>query len=82
MCLGGVGGGGGVGWGGGGGWGWGGGGGGGATHYNRKGGGVWGKSIATGLGREPVGGCYSAEMRRPAIRSTAHDPILIWLRVW
>ena len=40
------------------------------------GGGVWGKSIATGLGREPVGGCYSAEMRRPAIRSTAHDPIL------
>ena len=39
-------------------------------------GGVWGKSIATGLGREPVGGCYNAEMRRPAIRSTAHDPIL------
>ena len=23
-----------------------------------------------------MGGCYSAEMRRPAIRSTAHDPIL------
>ena len=40
------------------------------------GGGGGGKSIATGLGREPVGGCYSAEMRRPAIRSTAHDPIL------
>ena len=56
----------------------GGGGGGGGGHYNRKGGGggVWGKSIATGLGREPVGGCYSAEMRRPAIRSTAHYPIL------
>ena len=35
-----------------------------------------GRSIATGLGRKPVGGCYSAEMRRPAIRSTAHDPIL------
>ena len=32
--------------------------------------------VATGLGREPVRGCYSAEMRRPAIRSTAHDPIL------
>ena len=28
------------------------------------------------LGKKPVGGCYSAEMRRPAIRSTAHDPIL------
>ena len=67
MCLG----------GGGGGGGGGGVGGGGTTHYNRKGGGgVWGKSIATGLGREPVVGCYSAEMRRPAIRSTAHDPIL------
>ena len=40
----------------------------------------WGKggggSIATGLGRKLVGGCYSAEMRRPAIRSTAHEPIL------
>ena len=23
-----------------------------------------------------MGGCYSAEMRRPAIRSTAHKPIL------
>ena len=34
-----------------------------------------GRSIATGLGRNPVGGCYSAEMRRPAIRSTAHDPM-------
>ena len=33
-----------------------------------------GRSIATGLGTKPVGGCYSAEMRRPAIRSTAHDP--------
>ena len=22
-----------------------------------------------------MGGCYSAEMQRPAIRSTAHDPI-------
>ena len=44
-----------------------------------KGGGTWGpggRSIATGLGRKPVGGCYSAEMRRPAIRSTAHDLIL------
>ena len=40
------------------------------------GGGVRGRSIATGLGRKPVGGCYSAAMRRPAIRSTAHDPIL------
>ena len=40
------------------------------------GGGGGGESIATGLGRKPVGGCYSAEMRRPAIRSTAHDPIL------
>ena len=40
------------------------------------GGGVWGRSIATGLGRKPMGGCYSAEVRRPAIRSTAHDPIL------
>ena len=41
----------------------------------------WGKgggggTIATGLGRKPVGGCYSAEMRKPAIRSTAHEPIL------
>ena len=35
-----------------------------------------GGSLATGLGRKPVGGCYSAEMRRPAIRSTVHDPIL------
>ena len=35
-----------------------------------------GRVIATGLGREPVEGCYSAEMGRPAIRSTAHDPIL------
>ena len=34
----------------------------------------WGRSIATGLSRNPVGGCYSAEMRRPASRSTAHDP--------
>ena len=31
-----------------------------------------GRSIATGLGWKPVGGCDSAEMRRPAIRSTAH----------
>ena len=54
----------------------GGGGGGDALQPKGGGGGVWGKSIATGLGREPVGGCYSAEMRRPAIRSTAHDPIL------
>ena len=41
----------------------------------------WGKgggggTIATGLGRKPVGGCYNAETRRPAIRSTAHEPIL------
>ena len=39
----------------------------------------WGKggggSIAICLGRKSVGGCYSAEMRRPAIRSTAHEPI-------
>ena len=35
-----------------------------------------GRSIATGLRRKPVGGCYGAEMRRPAIRSTAHDLIL------
>ena len=35
-----------------------------------------GRSIATGLGRKPVGGCYSAEMQRPATRSTTHDPIL------
>ena len=35
-----------------------------------------GRNIATGLGRKPVGGCDSAEMRRPAIRSTAHNPIL------
>ena len=34
-----------------------------------------GRSITTGLGRKPVGGCYSAEMRRPAIRSTAHEPM-------
>ena len=34
------------------------------------------RSIATGLGRKPVGYCYSVEMRRPAIRSTAHDPTL------
>ena len=46
-----------------------------------KGGGrARGRSIATGLGRKPVGGCYSAEMRRPAIRSTAHThaPIPFW----
>ena len=42
----------------------------------KEGGGAWGRSIAIGLGRKPVGGCYSAEMRRPAIRSTEHDPIL------
>ena len=41
-----------------------------------------GRSIATGLGRKPVGGCYSAEMRRPAIRSTAHDPILSYLSIY
>ena len=35
-----------------------------------------GGSIATGLGRKPMGGCYSAEMRRPAIKSTAHETIL------
>ena len=40
-----------------------------------------GRSIATGLGKKPVGGCYSAEMQRPAIRSTAHDPILSYRRV-
>ena len=34
------------------------------------------RSIVTGLGRKPVGYCYSVEMRRPAIRSTAHDPTL------
>ena len=39
-----------------------------------KGGGGGRRSIATGSGRKPVGGCYSAEIRRPAIRSTAHDP--------
>ena len=38
-----------------------------------------GRSITTGLGRKPEGGCYSAEMRRPAIRSTAHDPCPIRL---
>ena len=32
------------------------------------------RSIVTDLGRKPVGGCDSAEMRRPAIRSTAHAP--------
>ena len=31
-----------------------------------------GRSIATGIRRKPVGGCDSAEMRRPAIRTTAH----------
>ena len=36
-----------------------------------------GRSIATGLGRKPVGGCDSAEMWRPAIRSTAQDPICV-----
>ena len=67
---------------------WGGGGGGGGAlepkgggggvggSWGGGGGGGGGGSIATGLGRKPVGGCYSAEMRRPAIRSTAHDPIL------
>ena len=40
-----------------------------------------GRSIATGLGRKPLEGCNSAEMRRPAIRSTAHTPI-VWLRGW
>ena len=43
-----------------------------------KGVGPGGRSIATGLGRKPVGGCYSAEMWRPAIRSTAHDAILFY----
>ena len=38
-----------------------------------------GTSIATGLGRKPVGGCYSAEMARPVISSTAHDPILSYI---
>ena len=44
-----------------------------------KGGGgrAWGEEY---LGRKPVGGCYSAEMRRPAIRSTAHDPMREWVR--
>ena len=32
-------------------------------------------SIVTGLWRKPAGSCYSAEMRRPAIMSTAHEPI-------
>ena len=32
--------------------------------------------IATDLRVKSVGGCSSAEMRRPAIRSTAHSPIL------
>ena len=55
----------------------GGGGGGGGRRIRTEGGvGSGGRSIATGLGRKPVGGCYSAEMRRPAFRSTAHDPIL------
>ena len=45
------------------------------TDKNRKGGGrAWGRSVATGLEGKPVGGCHSAEMRRPAIRSTAHAP--------
>ena len=44
-----------------------------------KGGRAWGEELATGLGKKPVGGCYSAEMRRPAIRSTAHDPILVYI---
>ena len=39
------------------------------------GGRAWGRSIATGLGRKPVGGYNSAEIRRPVIRSTAHEPI-------
>ena len=30
----------------------------------REGGRTWGMSVVTGLGRKPVGGCYSAEMRR------------------
>ena len=45
------------------------------------GGRAWGRSIAIGSGKKPVGGCYSAKMRRPAIRSTAHDPILSSLNV-
>ena len=49
-----------------GGWGWGGG----------DGCRALGERKATGLGRKSVGGCYSAEMRRPVIRSTAHEPIL------
>ena len=32
-------------------------------------------SVATDLSVKSVGGCDSAEMRRPAIRSTAHSPI-------
>ena len=58
--------------------GWGGGkagGGGGGGGKAGGGGGGGGGGIATGLGRKPVGGCYSAGMRRPAIRSTVHDPI-------
>ena len=39
----------------------------------KGGGGGGGGGVATGLGRKPVGGCDSAEMRRPATRSTAHE---------
>ena len=54
---------------------------GGSQGQTERRGGPGGRSIATGLGRKPVGGCDSAEMRRPAIRSTAHVPILArhWL---
>ena len=52
----------------------GGGGGGRRIRTERVGVGPGGRSIATGLGRKPVGGCDSAEMRGPAIRSTAHEP--------
>ena len=33
--------------------------------------------VATDLWVKSVGGCDSAEMERPAIRSTAHSPILV-----
>ena len=33
------------------------------------------RDVTEALGVKSVGGCYSDEMRRPAIRSTAHSPI-------
>ena len=39
--------------------------------------GLGGRSITTGLGMKPVRGCDSAQMQRPAIRSTAHSPMFL-----